>query len=183
MARLFSRYSTPISLGLGDQGQAKNRPCVGADGGRDPRQNGDCCGGIAENDALSRGAQDIVKHPTPAAPDAVTRLGRASATAIVSPPIVASASIRSWAPRGTINRPRLAPACSMAVRISVSISISRTISPETACDNLDHGREVEGASTGRPRSCSSVREPASSSLRCGYISSSCRTLPSAPQRR
>ena len=35
-----------------------------------------------------------------------------------------------------INRPRSAPACSIAVRISVSISFSETISPDTACETL-----------------------------------------------
>ena len=35
-----------------------------------------------------------------------------------------------------MSSPRSAPACSIAVRMSVSISLSRTISPETACDTL-----------------------------------------------
>ena len=47
--------------------------------------------------------------------------------------------------------------------------------------HLDHGREVEvfdrRPDRARRSGCGS------SSLRCGYISSSCRTLPSAPQRR
>ena len=38
--------------------------------------------------------------------------------------------------RGTIKSPRSAPACSMAARMSLSISFSRTISPETACETL-----------------------------------------------
>ena len=53
-----------------------------------------------------------------------------------SPLVVASASIRSSSPRGRISRPRSAPACSIAVRMSVSISFSKTISPETACETL-----------------------------------------------
>ena len=57
-------------------------------------------------------------------------------TTTVSPSVVASASIRSSAPRRRISRPRSAPACSIAVRMSVSISLSSTISPETACDTL-----------------------------------------------
>jgi len=39
-------------------------------------------------------------------------------------------------PGEPIKTPRSAPACSMAVRMSVSISFSRTISPATACDTL-----------------------------------------------
>src|SRR5262249_46616724 len=37
---------------------------------------------------------------------------------------------------GVISSPRSAPACSMAARMSLSMSFSRTISPETACDTL-----------------------------------------------
>ena len=54
----------------------------------------------------------------------------------VLPWVVTSASIRCSSPRGRINRPRSAPACSMAVRMSVSISFSRTISPDTASETL-----------------------------------------------
>jgi hypothetical protein len=39
----------------------------------------------------------------------------------------------------------------MAVRMSVLTSISRTISPETACDTFDHGREVDGTNTRHDR--------------------------------
>src|SRR5262249_38133807 len=42
----------------------------------------------------------------------------------------------SSSPRGVISRPRSAPACSIADRRSLSMSFSRTISPETACDIL-----------------------------------------------
>ena len=35
-----------------------------------------------------------------------------------------------------IRRPRSAPACSIAARIRLSISFSKTISPETVCETL-----------------------------------------------
>ena len=99
----------------------------------------------------------------------------------VSPLVVASASIRSSSLADRINRPRSAPACSIAVRMSVSISFSRTISPETACETLITVARSR-CSTGVPIVL--VGPGAGSSvLRCGYSSSSCRTLPSAPQRR
>ena len=50
--------------------------------------------------------------------------------------VLASAADLQSSPRGNIKRPRSAPACSMAARISLSISFSRAISPETACDTL-----------------------------------------------
>jgi hypothetical protein len=61
---------------------------------------------------------------------------RAAALMTESPLVVASASIRCSTPRGRINKPRSAPACSTAVRMSMSISLSRTISRVTACDTL-----------------------------------------------
>ena len=57
-------------------------------------------------------------------------------TMTVSPLVVASAAMRSSSPRGRSNSPRSAPACSIAVRMSVSSSFSRTISPDTACETL-----------------------------------------------
>ena len=45
-------------------------------------------------------------------------------------------SIRYSSSRGIINNPRSAPACSIAVRMSVSTSFSRMISPERAWDTL-----------------------------------------------
>ncbi len=102
-------------------------------------------------------------------------------TTIVSPLVVASASARSSSPRGRINRPRSAPACSTAMRISVSISFSKTISPETACETLITVAKSR-CSTGVPMVL--VRPgTGSSSLSRGYNSSSCRTLPVASQRR
>jgi hypothetical protein len=50
-------------------------------------------------------------------------------TVTVSPLVVASASIRGSCPHGIINSARLAPACAIAVRMSVSIRLSSTISP------------------------------------------------------
>jgi hypothetical protein len=57
-------------------------------------------------------------------------------TITVSPLVVASASIRCSSPLGRMSKPLTAPACSIAVRISVWMSFSTTISPETACDTL-----------------------------------------------
>ena len=71
--------------------------------------------------------------------------------------------------------------CSIAVRMMVMSSVSRTIVPETACDTLI---------TVARSSCSTdvpivfVGLVAGFSLPSwGYISSSCRTFPSAAQRR
>ena len=88
---------------------------------------------MIENHSLPR-AQDVVEDPTRVEPPR-------------SPPrpklheyrVTARPGLRldpHSAPRGKISKPRPAPACSMAVRISTSISLSRTISPETACDSL-----------------------------------------------
>src|SRR5262245_46781581 len=100
-------------------------------------------------------------------------------TMTVSPLVVASASMHCSTPRGRINRPRSAPACSIAVRISVSISFSKTISPDTACETLITVARSR-CSTGAPIVLVGAGT-GSSSLRWGYKSSSCRTLPSAPQ--
>jgi hypothetical protein len=51
-------------------------------------------------------------------------------------PVVASASIRGSSPRRRMSRPRSAPACSTAIRMSFSISLGRTISLESACEAL-----------------------------------------------
>jgi len=62
-----------------------------------------------------------------------------------APPVMASAPIRCSTPRARINMPRSAPACSIAVRISVY----STISPETVCDTLSTVARSR-CSTGRP---------------------------------
>ena len=78
-------------------------------------------------------------------------------------------------PARRIKRPRSAPACSIAIRISDWISFSRTISPDTACETLITVARSR-CSTGAPIV---LVGPATgfSSLRCGYNSSSCRTFP------
>jgi len=69
----------------------------------------------------------------------------------------------------------------MAVRMTISISLSSTISPEAACDTL--------ITVARSRRSTGVEivvvgpGAGSSALKYGYLSSSCRTFPSAPQRR
>ena len=88
-------------------------------------------------------------------------------TATVSVPIVASATIRYSSPRARIRRPRSAPACSIAVRMSVSISFSRTISPDMACESLMYGSEIKVFAVSR-RSCSSDRPRFALSRRRGY---------------
>ena len=58
-----------------------------------------------------------------------------------------------------------------------------TISLETACDTLMHGCEVEVFDRRFAIRARRAGREALLALRCGYISSSCRTFPSAPQRR
>src|SRR5229473_3139447 len=53
------------------------------------------------------------------------------------PPVVASAWIRSSAPRDRMSSPHSAPACSMAVRSSASMRFSRTISGQRLRDLED----------------------------------------------
>jgi hypothetical protein len=53
-------------------------------------------------------------------------------TATVSLPVVASVTIRCSPPCARINRPRSAPACLIAARISASITFSRAVSPDIA---------------------------------------------------
>ena len=48
--------------------------------------------------------------------------------------VTASAAIWGASPRTRISRPRSAPACSIAARMSLSRSLSRIISPEIACE-------------------------------------------------
>ena len=60
-----------------------------------------------------------------------------------SPPVVASASIRGSVARAMINRPRSAPACSIAVRISMSSSLLQHDLARHGLRHLDHGREVQ----------------------------------------
>src|SRR5271166_6299371 len=162
-------------LGLIDQGQAENgtRLALADVGVGSKRRLGR---GIVENDALA-GAQDIVKDRL-RQHGGFTGASRIS-TRTVSPRVVASAAIRGSAACDSTNRPRSAPACSIAVRMSVSISFSSTISPETACDMMITVARSR-CSTGAPIVPVGA-EAGPSSLRCGYISSSCRTLPSAPQ--
>ena len=50
--------------------------------------------------------------------------------------VLASARTRSSGPCGISSSPRSAPACSRAIRNSVSMSLSSTISPDTASDTL-----------------------------------------------
>src|SRR4051812_9320274 len=101
--------------------------------------------------------------------------GRATVTSL--PWLVTAASIRSSLSCGRINKPRSAPAYSMALRMTVSSSFSRTISPDTASDTL--------ITVARSR-CSTVSAitvgvcGAISSRSSGYVSSICRTLPGAP---
>ena len=83
-------------------------------------------------------------------------------------PVLASAAIRSSSPCGRIRRPRSAPACSIAVRMSVSISFSKTISPDTACETLITVARSR-CSTGAPIVLVGPGA-GSSSLRCGYNS-------------
>ena len=74
-------------------------------------------------------------HNAPATPAAQLQSDPSRrCTVMFSPLVIASASIRSSSPRGTIRRPRSAPACSRAMRMSLSISFSSTISPESACE-------------------------------------------------
>jgi len=70
-------------------------------------------GGIVENDALS-GAQDIVSTDS-GSTEAVTGWSR-SCTTTVSPPVVASASIRVSAAQKNQQGPPLGAGLSMAVR-------------------------------------------------------------------
>src|SRR5947207_4984819 len=55
---------------------------------------------------------------------------------VALPLVLASAWIHRSSSRGTINTPRSAPACSIAVRNTVSTSFSSTISLETACETF-----------------------------------------------
>ena len=96
--------------------------------------------GVVENHA-SRGTQDIVENRFGSA--AVTFASRRS-TSTVSPEVVASAAHpRLLNPRGISNNPRSAPACSIAVRMSVSISLFQHDLARDGLRHLDHGREVE----------------------------------------
>ena len=120
-------------LGLVDQGQAENGASLTLTDVRILGKRG-LGRGVVQYDALP-GAHDIVEHRfRQRICGHATRSRRCTIT--VSPLVAASAAIRSSAPRARTNRPRSAPACSIAMRMSVSISFSRTISPETACDTL-----------------------------------------------
>ena len=79
-------------------------------------------------------------------------------------------------------QPALGTCCSIAVRMSVSISFSRTISPDTACETLITVARSR-CSTGAPI----VPVGPGAALVLPQVAdrarSSCRTLPSAPHRR
>ncbi|MNN36051.1 hypothetical protein D3C81_1499260 [compost metagenome] len=95
--------------------------------------------------------------------------------------LVASAAIRCAPPSDRINRPRSAPACSMAVRRIMSISFSSTISPEAACVTLI---TVARSSWSTGVAIVFVAPGvAASARRYGCCASSWRAFPSAPQRR
>src|SRR6476660_9220688 len=65
-------------------------------------------------------------------------------TAVSSSLVVASASISNSSFRGPINKPRWAPACSMAARMSELVDelLQRNLARDSL-RHLDHGREVE----------------------------------------
>ena len=130
-ARLFSRYSTPMSLvWLTKAGKERTGP--GAAGCTDPGKSG-VSRGIVENQGLAR-AQDGLD-------DGLRQRNRRQGLVAQlhgdrAPQIVASAASRCSLPATSTNTPRSAPACSIAVRMSVSSNLSSTISPDTACDTL-----------------------------------------------
>ena len=79
-----------------------------------------------------------------------------------------------------MSRPRSAPACSTASRMSVSISRASTISLDSACEALTTD-STSNCLTGVPIVAVKEAEVASSCKR-GYRASNCATLPFAPQR-
>ena len=95
------------------------------------------------------------------------------------PLVVASAPIRRAAPRARVKQATLR--ARLLDRMRVPSSISKTISPEIACDNSITA-ERSRYSTGVPM-VSAGPGGRSSCRSCGDSRSSCRTLPSAPQRQ
>ena len=85
---------------------------------------------VVENHALA-GAHDIVQDRF-----RQRRPGHGLVAELHEDRIAAGRGFRRDPLLGQISKPRSAPACSIAVRISVSISFSSTISPETVCDTL-----------------------------------------------
>lgn len=88
--------------------------------------------------SLPPGATIGINHAVPMTRAARARsLSRRPDVRSPYPPlVVASAAIRGSCPHGIINSARSAPACAIAVRMSVSIRLSSTIPSETAYETL-----------------------------------------------
>ncbi len=177
--RLFSRYSTPTSFACLTTGK------YSTDFGRFCRTYSSF-EYTSSTDASSSSSRRCVRI-TYCRAERGRSVGETpvwrTTTSITPAAVVASASILDSAPlvpaRTSMSRPRWAPAFSTAMRTSCSISRGSTISLESACDALT---TVSTSSCPEDGPIVDEEPDRRSPRKYGYRSSSCLTLPVAPQR-
>ena len=105
-----------------------------------------------------------------------------SVTSMLPAPVLASAAIRGSFPVKSMSRPRSAPACSSEISHERLDELSELDLARYRLRSLDHRPDVQLFDR-RARPSHSAQTAPTSSRNQGWRWSSCRTLPSAPQRR